>query len=329
MIGSKLHRHRITSIEESNKYILSCIVSNGFFIGQRVPFKWILILGITENLKVNLRLYNQVCPRLLYASCIFRVFLLLFSSDDINMFGLLTRLSKNSTFILLYSSIVYIAIIISIVTFSLASLEKVEMRYSSLIAIIDSLCMIVFIIEYIINIIYKKHKFVFSFTGILDLCVIIPFFFNTNSSFIRLFRLLRLTKLLRTVKFVADTARIKKAISDIKQELILFFILTAFIIFFAGAGIYVFEHEAQPENFSSILDGLWWALVTLTTVGYGDIFPITVAGKLFTAIVVISSLGVVAIPAGLLASSFNRIYRMDAYTKVNLLNVETDPLSQN
>ena len=90
---------------------------------------------------------------------------------------------------------------------------------------------------------------------------------------------------------------------EIKDELALFMIATAFVLFLAAVGIYYFEGQAQPETFGSVFHCLWWAVVTLTTVGYGDVYPVTLGGKIFTAIILMVGLGVVAVPTGLFASA--------------------------
>ncbi len=76
-------------------------------------------------------------------------------------------------------------------------------------------------------------------------------------------------------------------------------------------GIYYFEHQAQPEEFASIFHSLWWAVATLTTVGYGDVYPITTGGRIFTFVVLLIGLGIVAVPAGLLASALAKAREMD------------------
>ena len=85
--------------------------------------------------------------------------------------------------------------------------------------------------------------------------------------------------------------------------MILLLFLTGILFFLSGAGIYFFENEAQPEAFSSIFQSLWWAIVTLITVGYGDVYPITAGGKIFTSFILIIGLGVIAVPPGLIASA--------------------------
>ena len=101
--------------------------------------------------------------------------------------------------------------------------------------------------------------------------------------------------------------RLLKALSESKEEFTLFFFTTLILLFIAAAGIYYFEHPVQPEAFSSILHSLWWAVVTLTTVGYGDVYPISLGGRIFTFIVLLIGLGVVAAPAGLIASALSKV----------------------
>ena len=86
---------------------------------------------------------------------------------------------------------------------------------------------------------------------------------------------------------------------------------TVILLFLSSVGIYYFEHEAQPESFASIPQSLWWAVCTLTTVGYGDVYPITVGGKLFTFLILMCGLGVIAVPAGLIASALHEIRAED------------------
>ena len=86
----------------------------------------------------------------------------------------------------------------------------------------------------------------------------------------------------------------------------LFMIVILILLFIVSAGIYFFEHEAQPEVFKSIFHSAWWSIVTLTTVGYGDVYPITIGGKIFTFFVLIIGVGVVTVPAGLVATSLSK-----------------------
>ena len=84
------------------------------------------------------------------------------------------------------------------------------------------------------------------------------------------------------------------------------------LIYFSAVGIYYFENDAQPEKFASVFHSMWWSVVTLTTVGYGDVYPVTVGGRLFTFIVLLVGLGFVSVPAGLLAAALSKAREMEA-----------------
>lgn len=108
--------------------------------------------------------------------------------------------------------------------------------------------------------------------------------------------------------------RFGKAIYMAKEELVIFSFASLVVLYLSSVGIYYFEHAAQPDIFRSIFDSLWWALATLTTVGYGDIYPITVGGRLFTFIVLIVGLGLVAVPTGIIASALSAVRRQQPET---------------
>ena len=105
--------------------------------------------------------------------------------------------------------------------------------------------------------------------------------------------------------------RLKAALGEVREELAVFGLLALIVIYLAGVGIYHFEHAVQPEAFGSIPDSLWWAVVSLTTVGYGDVYPVTVGGRMFTAVVLFLGLGIVVVPTGLIASALASQLRRD------------------
>ena len=180
----------------------------------------------------------------------------------------------------------------------------------------------VFALEYILRLIavgeVKKFKgffgrirYLFSFWAIIDLLAILPLYISgINESFLlRLFRLLRLLSFARLGRYSKAIQNVLGAISNRKSELFFAIIISTTLLFISSAFMYLLEAESQPEAFGSILKSVWWAAAALTTVGYGDVYPITVLGKFFAIISAFSSIGVVALPAGILAGSFSERFK--------------------
>jgi voltage-gated potassium channel len=162
-----------------------------------------------------------------------------------------------------------------------------------------------FCLEYLLRVYAapKKNKFIFSFFGLVDLFAIAPFFLSGGGADFRFLRAFRLLRILKLFRYSDAINRFAKAFASIKNELIVFWAMTVVTIYIASAGIYYFESEAQPQVFKSMFHAMWWAVATLTTVGYGDIYPVTLGGKIFTFFVLMIGLGIVAVPAALMASA--------------------------
>lgn len=206
---------------------------------------------------------------------------------------------------------IQILIIISLLSFTIETLPGLSEATINNLEIIEIFCISIFTIEYILRVLVatRKSQFIFSFYGIIDLLAILPFYFASGVDLrsIRAFRLLRLIRILKLARYNNALERLHKAFKEAKEELILFFTTTLIILYLAGVGIYLFENPIQPENFSSILHSLWWAVATLTTVGYGDVYPITAGGKIFTFFLLMIGLGIVSMPAAIIASALSKI----------------------
>ncbi|MFL0354042.1 ion transporter [Xanthomarina sp. GH4-25] len=209
-----------------------------------------------------------------------------------------------------FAIFIQVLILISIVTFTIETLPNLKPRTRSILYVIEVFSVIVFTLEYLMRIYVsdKKLKFIFSFFGIIDLLAILPFYlsFGVDLRSLRALRFLRLFRILKLVRYNRAMNHFTTAIKSAKEEILLFLFITLILIYFAAVGIYYFENEAQPEHFSSIFDSLWWAIVTLTTVGYGDVYPITVGGKVFTFFILLIGLGIVAIPTGIISSALTK-----------------------
>ena len=201
-------------------------------------------------------------------------------------------------------------ILVSIVTFSVETIPNLKPQTKSILYAIEVFSVSVFTMEYVLRIYVadSKPKFIFSFFGIIDLLAILPFYlsFGIDLRSLRALRFLRLFRILKLVRYNKAMNHFTRAIKSAKEEILLFVFITLILIYFSAVGIYYFENEAQPEHFSSIFDSLWWAIITLTTVGYGDVYPITVGGKVFTFFILIIGLGIVAIPTGIISSALTK-----------------------
>ena len=113
-------------------------------------------------------------------------------------------------------------------------------------------------------------------------------------------------RILRVGRYVQAVERLKRAGRMVREELVLFIGVSLALIYLSAVGVYYFEHDSQPEKFASVFHSLWWAVVTLTTVGYGDVYPVTLGGHLFTFVVLFIGLGIVAVPTGLIASALSK-----------------------
>jgi len=116
-------------------------------------------------------------------------------------------------------------------------------------------------------------------------------------------RALRLVRLLKLFRSSHSLERLVEAMVQVRGELVVFGVISALTLYVSAVGIYIFEHEAQPEVFTSILTSLWWAVASFTTVGYGDMVPITAGGRVFTSFVLFLGLGIVAVPAAIVTTA--------------------------
>ena len=140
---------------------------------------------------------------------------------------------------------------------------------------------------------------------------ILPFYFQTiigfDGRFIRVFRLFRISRILKLGKFNKSFELLGTGISNVKRELYLTFFIAFVMLFFSATGIYYLENPNQPEEFSSIIESFWWAVASLTGVGFEEIFPLTLGGKIFGTIISLVGVGVVAVPTGIISASFVQI----------------------
>ena len=169
----------------------------------------------------------------------------------------------------------------------------------------------------------KRVKYIFSFPAIIDALAILPsiiaiFFPSVDLRFIRVLRILRLLKFSRYSNSINSLLSV---LWDQRRSFGAAFFILFVVLIISSSGMYLVEKNVQPDKFGSIPQAMWWAIVTLTTVGYGDTFPITSAGKFFGSLIIILGIGTVALPSGILASAFTEFSRRNQQRYENKLKV--------
>lgn len=214
-----------------------------------------------------------------------------------------------------FDLVIQAMIVVSLVSFSIETLPDLSIETRRILKGVEVASIAIFTVEYLARVFVATHKraFLFSFFGIVDLLAILPFYLSTGLDLrsLRSFRLLRLIRILKLARYSAAAKRFHRAFIIAKEELALFLFASLIVLYLAAVGIYHFENPAQPEKFSSVFHSLWWSVSTLTTVGYGDIYPITAGGRIFTFFILAVGLGIVSIPAGLVASALAKAREME------------------
>ena len=218
-----------------------------------------------------------------------------------------------------FDAVVFALIVVSLITFSIETLPNLPPPAAAMLYWIEFATVLLFTGEYLLRLAVadSRWQFVRSFFGVLDLVAILPFYLAAGVDLraVRTFRLLRLLRILKLTRYSDAVRRLRRAVGIVREELVLFLNVALILIFLSAVGIYYFEHDRQPEHFASVFHSLWWAVVTLTTVGYGDMFPITTGGRVFTFFVLFLGLGIVAVPTGLFASALAKAREEEENTR--------------
>jgi len=201
-------------------------------------------------------------------------------------------------------------IVLSVLSISFETLPDLDQRLINALLIFEAICVILFSIEYLLRIYVadKKLQYIFSFYGIIDFIAIVPFYIAVGVDLraLRIFRLLRLFRIFKLARFSDASTRLFNAFKSIKSELAIYTIIICCIMYISAVVIYLFENPAQPDTFSSIFQSLWWAVSTITLLGYGDIYPVTTGGKIFTFIILLSGLAMISVLTGLISAALNK-----------------------
>jgi voltage-gated potassium channel len=205
--------------------------------------------------------------------------------------------------------------------------------YATFFRIFDLVSVIIFTIEYLLRVWSCNHdpryahsfhgrlKYMVSTGALIDLLAIFPFYVHViiglDLRVLRILRLLRFLRLFRLTAYMKSARIVRNVFKTRANDLKLSLVLIIFLIIIAACLVYFAEHDAQPKIFSSIPATIWWAIITVTSVGYGDMVPITVTGKILTSIISLSGLAVFALPAGIITAGFLEEMRKQKKQKIH------------
>lgn len=214
---------------------------------------------------------------------------------------------------------IIVLIFLNIVALILETVESIYSAHQAAFALFENVSIAVFSVEYILRIwscttnpryahpVSGRLRFLVSPLGIIDLLAILPFFlpfFGVDLRFVRTVRLLRIFRIVKLARYSRALRLLGHVVHQRKEELLSIFFVLLTLLIISSSLMFFAEHSVQPEVFSSIPTTMWWGIVTLTTVGYGDAYPITPLGQTIGAIIAVLGIGMFALPAGILGAGF-------------------------
>jgi voltage-gated potassium channel len=231
-----------------------------------------------------------------------------------------------------FNGFMMILIIVNITSVILETVQSIFFRFPWVFIIIDTVSLTIFAIEYILRVwtctyneefkhpIKGRISYIFTPSAIIDLISFLPMLIPIFGLDLRVLRAFRLSRIFRVLKLnrYSDALRTLGRIVDKKKAELGITLMTGFLVLLIGSSLmYFVENPAQPEKFSSIPASLWWGVATLTTVGYGDIYPVTSLGQILGSIIAVVGIGLFALPAGIIASGFiSELQKPKGYKKV-------------
>jgi TrkA-C domain./Ion transport protein. len=219
----------------------------------------------------------------------------------------------------LFDIFIVVAIVANITVLLLSTYDQLN-AYQDLFTAIEIVTIVIFCVEYALRIwtadllypdksrVRSTLRFMFSFEGLVDLLTILPFFFLAGMGAIRFLRVARIFHLFR-INTQYESFQVITSVLKEKRNAILYSIFIIIVLILAASlTMYSVEHNAQPEAFKNAFSGIWWSVSTVFTVGYGDIYPVTVLGRALGVIITFLGVGAVAIPTGILSAGFVEHY---------------------
>jgi len=226
---------------------------------------------------------------------------------------------------------IMIMIFLNMIAVIMETVATVYIKYEYFFEWFEIISVVVFTLEYVGRIwtctlieryrhpIKGRIKFILSPIGLIDLLAILPFYLpfimSIDGRILRLLRLFRLVRIFKMGRYSTAFQMIANVLNRRKEELLVTLTIVLLVLVLASSLMYYVEHEVQPEAFSSIPATMWWGVATLTTVGYGDVYPITSIGRVLGAFIAIMGVGIFALPAGIIASGFEAEIRKKSEEK--------------
>jgi len=247
------------------------------------------------------------------------------------VFEIIEKAKKGDRYSKVFDIFISCLIITNILAVILGTVKRIEPPLHRFFEIFELISIIFFTVEYVIriwtcvesekykNVISGRIKYTFSFMALIDLVAILPFYLpfiqGIDLRFVRVLRLLRFFILFKLGRYSKAIITIQEVLKNKKEELTISLVLVSILLVFSSSIMYYAENRVQPEAFSSIPATFWWAIVTLTTVGYGDIYPITTLGKILGGFIALLGIGMFALPTGILGAGFVERIQKDKKSK--------------
>lgn len=251
------------------------------------------------------------------------------------IFNIIEIGNKNDIPSTLFDGFIVTVIFLNLIVTLMQTFDQM-IPYMGVLNVIELITIIIFTVEYILRVwtadylytgekngMKARLKFVFSAYGLIDLFTIIPYFlpfiFPAGAVAFRIFRVIRIFRLFKINAQYDAYNVIASVLKDKKDQLISSICMIMILMLASSLCMYSLEHEAQPDSFKNAFSGIWWSVSTLLTVGYGDIYPVTAAGKVMAIIISFLGVGMVAIPTGIISAGF-----VEQYTELKVMGQPID-----
>ena len=234
-----------------------------------------------------------------------------------------------------YDAFNILSIVINLVVSVMYTFDDLHAKFGPWLVTVEAITVAFFALDYCLRLGTAKFlrpslsepkavlRYVFSFSGLVDLLSFLPYylpvFFPSGAVAFRMFRVARVFRLFRVNAYYDSLGVITEVISSKRQQLFSSVFILLVLMLASSLCMYSLEHEAQPQVFTNAFSGIWWSVSTLLTIGYGDIYPVTTMGKIFSIFITFLGVGMVAIPTGIISAGF-----VDQYTRIKRISEYAD-----